>query len=140
MADPPIQRQFIYSSTHWVWLGYVTNGMAAKVMWQRCEEHLYFGLALLLHLGLFCPHVNKPRLISWMVRDHMEQLSKLTTDAWVSSGKTRRAAPLSPAPNYWPTASRIKEMVVLSHYILGWCVITQQKLTDTSRYEVIGPN
>lgn len=62
MADPPIMRQFIYSSTHWIWVGYITNGMSAKVVYQRSEKHLYLGLALLLHLDLFCPHVNKPRL------------------------------------------------------------------------------
>lgn len=30
LADPPFRRQFIYS-THWIWLGYITNGASAKV-------------------------------------------------------------------------------------------------------------
>lgn len=97
---------------------------------------MYIGLAF--SLKLFSPHVNKLRLAYWMVKGHVGQLSQLTTHAWVSSGKTRRAVLLSPAPNYWTPEPEIKEMVVLGHYVLRWHVTTQQKLTDTSRYDVMG--
>lgn len=66
-----------------------------------------------------------------------KQLSLLTTDAGVSSGKTRRAALLSPAPNYWPRKPQTKEtVVVLATMFWGQCVINQQKLTDKPRYEI----